>query len=258
MIVDSHCHLNYLENVQQQLASAREAGVSGFLCIGVNAREFPQISDITADNPDVWCTAGVHPDPAGEGADLTWLEQTLLEVNGVVGVGETGLDYTSLSECADIEQTQHNQGVSFSHHLNLAEKHNMPVIVHTRDAQKDTLEFMSRYPGAVGVLHCFTENWEMACTALEMGYYISISGIVTFKNARQVQDVANKIPAERLLLETDSPWLSPVPHRGKKNQPAFVCDTARYVAQLRGISYEEIAELTSNNFYSLFGKIPRS
>ena len=255
MLVDSHCHLNYLDNIQDKLLSAREAGVRGFLCIGVNEHEYPSVKKIAEANKDVWATAGVHPEAVGKSIELGWLEQELNE-GQLVGVGETGLDYSRLGPPSDenkiYEEMRLLQRNSFACHLDLARRFALPVIVHTRNAQVDTLELMKDFPDTKGVMHCFTEDWAMAEVALELGYYISISGIVTFKNAAQVQEVASKVPADRLLLETDCPWLAPAPHRGEQNQPAFVCDTARFVAQLRGDSYESICELTTNNFTTLF------
>jgi len=251
MLVDSHCHLNYLENPEVQLSLARDAGLSGFLCIGVNEEEFPQVLAIAHSNPDVWATAGVHPEACGESVDLSWLTSAINN-NRVVGIGETGLDFSRLN---GNEQARQHQLESFAYHLELAGEHSLPVVIHTREARADTLKLMSQFPGVTGVMHCFTEDWEMARSALEMGYYISISGIVTFNNADQVREVAGKVPVDRLLIETDCPWLAPVPHRGKQNQPAFVRDTALYIARLRDISYEEVSSLTTNNFFKLFQKI---
>lgn len=251
MLVDSHCHLNYLSDIQEKLLLAREAGVEGFLCIGVNAHEFPQIKSLADAHSDIWMTAGVHPEGVGESSGLEWLERALRN-DGVVGVGETGLDYSQLD--GDMQNVITLQNKSFSRHLELAGAYDLPVIIHSREAQADTLQRMSEYPGTQGVMHCFTESWEMAESALSMGYYISISGIVTFKNAKQVKEVAKRVPLERLLVETDCPWLAPVPYRGMKNQPAFVCDTARYIAELRNMSYAALCEVTTANFYRLFSK----
>ena len=166
----------------------------------------------------------------------------------MVAVGETGLDYFH-SQAAE---QQARQRESFDHQLHLAAGHDLPVVVHTRAAEKDTLALLRAHPEVRGVLHCFTESWDMARQALDLGYYISISGIVTFRNGANVAEVAARVPSDRLLVETDSPWLAPVPHRGKQNQPAYVVETAQFVAGLRGVDLETLAEVTSQNFRELF------
>lgn len=246
MLVDSHCHLNYLDDPQRALIDARAQGVDKFLCIGVDESGIAAVLDFAQQNDDVWATAGLHPDAATE-QDWDWVESHLTHQR-VVAVGETGLDYFH----AKSEVQQARQRESFAAHLTLASRYGLPVVIHTRSAEADTLALMRSQSDVRGVLHCFTESWDMASQALDMGYFISISGIVTFRNGANVAEIAAKVPADRLLVETDSPWLAPVPHRGAQNQPKFVVDTARFIAELRGADLEALAAQTSANFAELF------
>jgi TatD DNase family protein len=245
MLIDSHCHLNYLSDPRGALAAARERGVSTFLCIGVDEAHIGEVLQLAADEPDVHASVGEHPEAAS--GDPRWVEQYLDDPN-VVAVGETGLDYFHVED----ESQRGAQRDNFAAHLAIARTHELPVVVHTRMAETDTLDLIGAEEGVVGVLHCFTESWAMAKAALDLGFYISISGIVTFKNGENVRDVARRVPEDRLLIETDSPWLAPVPHRGKSNEPAFVRDTAEYLAELRGVGIGRLAEQTSANFERLF------
>ncbi len=245
MLVDSHCHLNYLEDPGLRIREAREAGVSTQLCIGVDCEHIHEVLALAEQEPDVWASVGQHPEAADGAVD--WIEPAL-DHPRVVAVGETGLDYFQ----TEADAGRARQRESFEHQLALADKHQLPVVVHTRAAQADTLALIRQFPNVRGVLHCFTESWEMASEALALGYYISISGIVTFRNGENVREVARQVPEERLLVETDAPWLAPVPHRGKPNAPAYVVDTARFLAELRGVSFEALAAQTSRNFHALF------
>ncbi len=245
MLVDSHCHLNYLENPTAALARARERGVSACLCIGVEAAAIEEVLELAALHEDVWASVGEHPGSCSGNAG--WVAQ-YLDKPRVVAVGEMGLDYHYETD----SEKQAAQRRTFEQQLALADEHQLPVIVHTRAAEADTLALLRDFPGVRGVLHCFTESWQMAEQALSMGYYISISGIVTFKNAANVRYVAERVPDERLLIETDAPWLAPVPHRGQKNEPAYVADTADFLAALRQTSAAELADVTRGNFYALF------
>jgi len=250
-VIDSHCHLNYLDDPQAALTAARERGVQACLCIGVDEQGWPEVAAIAEANPDVFATAGIHPDAAVPLEDARrWLPDAARHPR-VVAVGETGLDYSREPNSA----SQQMQRDSFAWQLDLARELSLPVVVHTRDARDDTLAIMRDAPDVIGVMHCFTETWEMAEQALDMGYYVSMSGIVTFKNAAQVQEVAARVPADRLLIETDAPWLAPVPHRGKQNQPAFVADTAQFVADLRGVPLAQLVEETSANVMRLFTRV---
>ena len=198
-------------------------------------------------NPDVWATVGLHPDAAG--ADLGFVTDRAHHQQ-VVALGEMGLDYFHTEPHDDA--TRAAQRDAFDAQLALAAANELPVVVHTRQAEADTLAALRNQPRVTGVLHCFTESWSMAEAALDLGYFISISGIVTFRNGDNVRDVARRVPADRLLVETDCPWLAPVPHRGKRNEPAFVADTAQYVAALRQVHPSDLAEQTTDNFRRLF------
>ena len=254
MLVDSHCHLDRLDlsacggSLQAALDAARARGVGHFLCIGVSAANAAAVKQVAEQYPDVHCSVGVHPLDLEPGAApaLDWLLDELAHPR-VVAIGETGLDYHYEPEAAALQQA------SFALHLEAAKITGKPVIVHTREARADTLALLreAALPQA-GVLHCFTEDWEMARAALDLGFYISLSGIVTFRNAEALRDVARKIPSDRLLVETDAPYLAPVPHRGKPNLPQYVREVAEYLAVLRGVSYETLVEQTGENFFRLF------
>lgn len=245
MFVDSHCHLNYLENPEQALARARARGVEACLCIGVERNCIEDVLTIAERQPGVWASVGEHPGSCSGDAD--WVRDYLSR-NGVVAVGEMGLDYHYVEN----EDQRAMQRHTFAQQLAIAADADLPVIVHTRAAEQDTLALMQDCSGVRGVLHCFTESWAMAESALDMGFYISISGIVTFKNGDNVREVARKVPLDRLLIETDAPWLAPVPNRGKKNEPAFVVDTAVYLAELLGLDTATLADTTRENFFRLF------
>ena len=253
MFIDSHCHLdrldlaefdNNLDNVMQQ---AKAANVEQMLCVSVTLKEFPSMVEKTSNYDNVNLSCGVHPLNQEDLVDEQEL-LTLADNDKVVAVGETGLDYFYAPE------TQEVQRDAFRKHIRVAKKLNKPIIIHTRDAQEDTLNIM-REEGAEevgGVLHCFTESWEMAEQAIAMGFYISFSGIVTFKNAKALRHVAHLVPNDKFLIETDSPYLAPVPHRGKQNQPAYVVEVAKMLAEVRGQTVEEIAQLSTENYKRLF------
>lgn len=254
MLVDSHCHLDRLDlashggSLDAALAAARARGVGHFLCIGVSADNAAAVKSLAERYADVDCSVGVHPldiEP-GSAPALDWLLGEL-DHPRVVAIGETGLDYHYQPEAAALQQQ------AFRLHLEAARISGKPVIVHTREARADTLRLLreAALPQA-GVLHCFTEDWEMAKAALDLGFYISLSGIVTFRNAAALREVARQVPVDRLLVETDSPYLAPVPHRGKANLPEYVREVAEFLAELRGIAYESLAEQTTDNFRRLF------
>ena len=248
MFVDSHCHLNYLDDPEEKIVSAGESGVGAILCIGVEQDRISEVVDLATRFPRVWCSVGEHPDSAEGCPD--WV-RGFIDHPKVVAIGETGLDYFR----EEGRSNRDAQIASFDSQLQIANEIGLPIVVHTRSAEKDTIDLIKNHPGVTGVLHCFTESWEMAKVALDLGFYISISGIVTFKNADQVKEVAKRVPDDRLLIETDAPWLAPVPRRGKPNEPAYVVHTAEYVASLRGQTTQSIGEITSNNFFDLFCKI---
>ncbi len=253
MLVDSHCHLNYLDTAQKSLPdyinAATEKGIEHFLSISVDLKDFPQLLTIAEQFPQVSLSVGQHPNDAK--MPLVSVDELLKLASHprVVGIGETGLDYYR-TEGDDIRDQQQ----SFRDHIQVAKTLKKPLIIHTRDARADTLKIL-REEGADqigGVLHCFTEDLATAQAAMDLGFYISFSGIVTFKNAIELQNVAKQIPLDRLLVETDSPWLAPVPMRGKPNEPAYVYYVAEFLANLRGESLETIAKHTTQNFYQLF------
>lgn len=255
MFIDSHCHLNYKGLAEDQpgvLARARAAGVETMLNISTRAWEWDAVIAVAEREPDVWASVGIHPHDADAHPDVE--TETLVEHAGhkrVVGIGESGLDYYYDHSDRD------RQRASFRAHIAAARETGLPLIVHTRDAEEDTATILADEMGKgiySGVIHCFTASRDFARRALDLGFYISISGIVTFKNARDLQETAKSLPGERLLIETDSPFLAPVPHRGKPCEPAFVADTARFLAALREEPVEVLAETTSANFRALFSK----
>ncbi|MCQ4270975.1 TatD family hydrolase [Pseudomonas kuykendallii] len=254
MLVDSHCHLDRLDlaahggSLDAALEAARARGVGHFLCIGVSADNAAAVKALAERYADVHCSVGVHPLDLQPGAApaLDWLLAEL-EHPRVAAIGETGLDYHYEPEAAEVQRQ------AFRLHLRAAQITSKPVIVHTREARADTLALLreAALPQA-GVLHCFTEDWEMAKAALDIGFYISLSGIVTFRNADALREVARQVPADRLLVETDSPYLAPIPHRGKPNLPQYVREVAEFLAELRGVGFDTLAEQTTANFKRLF------
>jgi len=258
MFVDSHCHLNYKGLVEQQvdvLARARESGVSAMLNISTRECEWDDVIGLAEQESDVWASVGIHPHEADQhvGMDCAKLVEKSAHPR-VVAVGETGLDY--YYDKSDRAQ----QCTGFREHIKASRETGLPIIIHTRDAEADTAAILTeemREGAFTGVIHCFTASAAFARIALDLGLYISLSGIVTFKNAQDLQDVAKWLPEDRLLVETDAPFLAPIPHRGRTGEPAFVADTARFVAQLRGMAPEILAQQTSDNFYNLFSKAIR-
>lgn len=254
MLVDSHCHLDYApmaDDMAGTLARARNAGVGTLLTIGTKLRDFPRVRAIAEANENVYCSVGIHPHEAeNESADAAKLVD-LARHPKVVGIGETGLDYYY------DKSPRAKQRENFRAHIAAAEETDLPLIVHTRDADEDTASMLAdatRAGKLRGVLHCFTSSQQLADAVLGFGFYISISGIVTFKNAEALRQTVKTIPLERLLVETDSPYLAPVPVRGKPCEPAYVAHTAAKVAELKGVSLAELARVTSSNFFDLFGR----
>ena len=247
-LIDSHCHLNYPGLVEDEggvLDRARARGVAGFLNISTRQSEWGQVVDAAERHPDVWAAIGVHPHEADAHPDEAASHPK------VIAIGECGLDYyyDKSDRAAQRER--------FQAHIAAARQTGLPIVVHTRDAEEDTAAILSEaveHEGVTGVLHCFTGSASLARKGIELGFFVSLSGIVTFKNAKDLQDVARAIPADRLLVETDAPFLAPVPNRGKTCEPAFVTDTARFLAELRGEAVEQLAEQTTANFFRLFPK----
>ena len=253
MLADSHCHLNYkglAEDQQAVLERARARGVTAMLNIATREREWDDVLATAEREPDVWATVGIHPHEADEHPHIDTAKLVARTAHPrVVGIGETGLDY--YYDHSDRARQQ----VSFRAHIAAARETGLPIIIHTRDAEDDTAAILREEMGKgafPGVIHCFTGTGAFADIALDLGFYISISGIVTFKSARELQETAARLPIERLLVETDAPFLAPVPHRGKTGEPAFV--TAAFLATLRGESVEQLQEVTAHNFHNLFSK----
>lgn len=253
MFVDSHCHLDKLDydelhsGVADVLDKASQANVNAFLSVGCTLDSFPHMMEMIEPFPNVHASVGVHPLDVESDFSLDTLRR-FASMPRVVAVGETGLDYHYQPETADLQKLR------FTQQVDLAVELNKPLIIHTRNARQDTLDIL-RKGGADkcgGVIHCFTEDLDFAHAALELGFYISISGIVTFRQANELKEVVKQLPLERLLIETDSPYLAPVPHRGKQNQPAYVVEVAAYIAQLKGVSLAEVAQKTTQNFADLF------
>ena len=259
MLVDSHCHLDRVDltpyggRFPDLMNAIRDSGVGHMLCVCIDLEDFDAMRARVAGQPDVSISVGVHPNEQGAREPTADELMELAANTGAVAIGETGLDYHYNQGDLDWQRER------FRVHIDAARRSGLPLIIHTREARDDTIAIM-RDAGAAqagGVMHCFTETWEMAEQALELGFYISFSGIVTFKNAESLRDVARRVPLERLLIETDSPYLAPVPHRGKKNEPKYVRHVAEKIGELRGLSADAVAELTAENYFRLFGE-PRT
>jgi TatD DNase family protein len=251
MFVDSHCHLDFADFAADRpavLDAMAKAKVTHALCIGVNLADWPAVHGLATAYPNLYATVGVHPDYADAGEPTVDDLLARATLPKVVAVGETGLDYYRLAGDLGWQRER------FRTHIRAARIAALPLVIHTRAAAQDTLAIM-RSEGAAavgGVMHCFTESWEMAAAALDLGFHISLSGIVTFKNAHELHEVARRVPLDRLLIETDAPYLAPVPHRGKRNQPAWVAAVAAGIAALRGVPVEAVAAATTANFFRLF------
>lgn len=252
MLVDSHCHLDFPElaaDLPGVLSRMGDNGVTHALTISTTLETYPAVRRVAESGANLWCSAGVHPDERRDGREATVDELVAMADDPkVVAIGETGLDYFR------VEGDTEWQRERFRTHIRAARRAGKPLVIHTRAAAEDTLRLL-REEGAAeagGVLHCFTETWEVAEAALGMGFFISFSGIVTFRNAKDLKEVARRVPLERMLVETDSPYLAPVPHRGKSNEPAYVRHVAEEISALRGIAFEEVAARTTENFFRLF------
>ena len=254
MLVDTHCHLDQLDLSSRDgglggvIADAMAKGVLQMLSVAVDLDSSKSLPTLLANYPNVYTSVGVHPLHKGSSSVPTVEELvSLAGLPGVIAIGETGLDNFYSAETIDWQRQ------SFINHLKASQQCCKPVIIHTRDAVDETIALLRAHPSpAAGVMHCFTESLEMAEAAMELGFYISFSGIITFKSAADLRSVAAVIPADRLLIETDSPWLAPVPHRGIKNEPQYVLEVAKCVAEVRGIDLDELAKITTQNFQRLF------
>lgn len=250
-LVDSHCHLNFEplgSDLDEVLRHARDHGVEYFLCVGVNLEDFPEVRRLAHLHDSIFASVGVHPNErAGRDPEAAEL-QTLAADERVVAIGETGLDYYRSEGELDWQRER------FRRHIRAARACGKPLIVHTREAARDTLQILREEHAAEvgGVMHCFTEDWDTARAALDLNFHISFSGILTYKSAETLRAVAAQVPAERLLVETDAPYLAPVPHRGQTNRPGYVRQVAECLAQVRGAALENLAEQTTGNFFRLF------
>ena len=258
MLVDSHCHLDFpefAEDFDQIMSRAAESGVGLMLTICTHLSRFPRVLAVAERFDNVYCTVGIHPHEAGEEAGVT-AEQLLklAEHPKVVGFGETGLDYYYEHSPREAQKT------SFRAHIEAARVAGLPIVIHTRDADEDTAQILEEemakgtFPGLV---HCFSSGRSLGEKAVDLGLYISLSGILTFKKSEDLRDIAKDLPLDRLLVETDSPFLAPMPHRGKRCEPAFVAQTAAKLAEIKGLSPAALADVTTDNFFTLFSKVPR-
>ena len=253
-LVDSHCHLDYAEPAERPeiIARARRAGVETMLTICTRLGEFAGVRAIAEADPEIWCSVGVHPHEAAAEPDAdTARIVAFTDHPKVVGIGETGLDFYY------DHSTRERQAELFRAHAAASRETGLPLIVHTRDADPETAQILNEERPPKGVIHCFSTGRDLAVAALDLGLYISLSGIVTFKNAALLREIARELPLDRLLIETDAPYLAPVPLRGRKNEPAYIVHTATAVAALRGIPVEELAQRTAENFFRLFDKAAR-
>jgi TatD DNase family protein len=252
-IVDSHCHIDRIDldafggSIESMLAHAKELSVTEFLCVCIDLEHFDDVHNLALAHPSIYASVGVHPTEMG-GKDPSADE--LVEISKsdrVIAIGETGLDYFHIKK--DEADWQRDR---FRRHIEASNRTGKPMIIHTREAKKDTIAIMREEKAQAGVMHCFSEDWETAKAALDLGFYISFSGILTFNSATDLREVAKKVPEDRLLVETDSPYLTPMPYRGRPNSPAFTYYVAEKLAEIRGSSVEAIAEATTSNFKQLF------
>jgi TatD DNase family protein len=255
MLVDSHCHLDFADFAEERdaiVARARAAGVGTMLTIGTRLDEFPAVRAIADAYPDIWCSVGAHPHEAADHAALSGRDLAALARHPrVVGIGETGLDFHYDHSAHDVQERV------FRTHIAASKASGLPLIIHAREADEAVARVLREERPPPGVLHCFSSGRGLAEVALDLGFYISISGIVTFKNAEELRAIVHDVPLERLLVETDAPYLAPVPYRGRRNEPAYVVATAAAVASLKGVEPAQLAAATTENFFRLFGKASR-
>ena len=256
MFIDSHCHLDFPEfqaRLPEVLGNMHSAKVSHALCVSVDLPDFPNVLKLAQDHPNLYASVGVHPDYEDTPEPtLEFLVDTALKHSKIVAIGETGLDYYRMGDRS--YESMEWQRERFRTHIRASLATKKPLIIHTRSASDDTIKILKE-EGAQqigGVMHCFTESYEVAKAAMEMGFFISFSGIVTFKSAKDLQETCKQVPLERMLIETDSPYLAPIPYRGKTNEPAWVSKVGEFIADLKGVSVEVLAKQTSNNFYECF------
>ncbi len=259
MLVDTHCHLDFPDygtEIDMVITRAKNEGVGIMQTISTHISRFDNIKRIAENYPDIYCSVGIHPHHVEEEKKVT-VQEIIGYTNHpkVIGIGETGLDYYYENSPRELQQQ------SFINHIEASRKTDVPVIIHTRDAEDDTMSIINNEMGKgsfKGLIHCFTGTMELAKKALDYGLYISISGIVTFKKASALQDIVKQLPLDRLLIETDAPFLAPEPYRGKRNEPAYIKHTAEFIANLKNISAQEVADQTTNNFFDLFTKVRKT
>ncbi len=258
MWIDSHCHLNH-SGIEEKgapseiIAAAKKAGVSGMISVCCRiSEEMDELLAIANNHDNVWCSVGTHPHDAGLDAEKSISQADIVKIanssDKIIAIGETGLDYYYDNSPRDEQQS------SFRKHIKAAIEAGLPIIIHTRDAEQDTINIMREYSELRGVMHCFSGSSDLAQKALDMGFYISFSGIVTFKKAEELRETAKIVPLDRVLVETDAPFLAPAPYRGKVNEPAYVAKTGEFLAELYSLSAEEFAKITSDNFQRLFNR----
>jgi TatD DNase family protein len=252
-IIDSHCHIDRVDldqfggSMESMLAHAKDLSVEEFLCVCIDLEHFDDVFSLAKSHQQIYASVGVHP-VEQEGKDPSVEELlALADHEKIIAIGETGLDYFHVKKDAADWQRER-----FRRHIAASNQSGKPMIIHTRDAKADTIEIMQQEQAQAGVMHCFSEDWETAKAALDLGFYISFSGIITFKSAADLREVAKKVPADRLLVETDSPYLTPVPYRGRANSPAYTYYVAEKLAEIRGVSVDNIAQQTTQNFNDLF------
>jgi len=255
MIIDSHCHLDFKEfneDFNDVLLNAKTNNISGMQTICTKIDEFPKILDIAKKHSNIWCSVGTHPHNAESEKHISQDNiKNLCDNDKVIGIGETGLDYYYENS------NKEDQINSFLKHIEVAKITGMPLIIHARDADNDMIEILTKEYNKspfTGVIHCFTSSYKLAEAALSIGFYISFSGIITFKNADEIRNSCKKIPIERILVETDAPFLAPVPYRGKRNEPSYITETIKKVAEIKELTVEEVTNITTNNFFDLFTK----
>lgn len=260
MLVDSHCHLNFpdfKDDVDLVVKKAKSKGVCTFLTINTRLSEIKDIQQLTKKDPAIFCSVGVHPHEAKEhlqndplGENLKKQLQDSLHHPKTIGIGETGLDFYYYNSPKEAQE------IVFQRHIEVAKESHLPLIVHTRDAEEETINLLQFHgQGKVrGVIHCFSGSYNLAKHALDLGFYISVSGIITFKKAELLQEVIKKLPLEKLLVETDAPYLAPTPYRGKRNEPSYVIQIAQILSDILNVSFKEVQQVTTNNFFTLFSK----
>ena len=255
MIIDSHCHLDFKEfkdDLNSILTNAKNNDILGMQTICTKISEFPKILNISEQYPNIWCSIGTHPHNAEDEIHIS--KKTMIEIcknKNVIGIGETGLDYYYENSKKD------SQIKSFYKHIEVSKETNLPLIIHARDADNDIIDILTKEykkQKFTGVIHCFTASQELATAALRIGFYISFSGIITFKNAEKIRKSCEIIPINKILVETDAPFLAPMPYRGKRNEPAYITETIKKVAEIKNISLEDTTKFTTNNFFNLFNK----